>query len=579
MLKLRIPLLILVSSAILMIGAFFQAHLLLENDPDLDRQVFNRSVDLLIDAGPSYIYGQMAKMNNDASMATVNHLPDLMDMVKLGSRYPNNDLIKLARELILDSKADQFIVFDDAGTVIYRSSQPDQLGDSIKGLPSVQQALTGVISDDTMELDRDALYTACVPFGEGNGAVAGGVLYGFALKNTALEQWDSDLGAYIAFIWNGDLRAVSNITVKELVGNVLKNVKEEALVNALGAFPPDGRVLLYEGNQRMLVTGLPGQFHGKAGFVIVPRIATKLQTTTIFGVALELFMAVGIALLVAFLGAYWLLHSFNHDVDMLCEKVKQVRETGDTSVLQPQAFVGELRPLATTIRDNICRAAEGEIRRKSGNVNMDLGAVPRESAMSREVSPDRLVEDDHKLSQTAVSQLEELLKSSIGGGAAESPRPSRADAAAMAADDSDDGPDLANLLQEAMQPPSGGQQPKAYVPPAEKTADPATQNVTGDHIVKVTMHGGPGGVPVIRPEDLEEQRNPEVLRLFEQVFKDYIALRQRLGEPVDKLSKKKFFANLEENRRRIITKFKCRDVTFTVVEKEGKSSVKASPVR
>ena len=63
-----------------------------------------------------------------------------------------------------------------------------------------------------------------------------------------------------------------------------------------------------------------------------------------------------------------------------------------------------------------------------------------------------------------------------------------------------------------------------------------------------------------------------------QVFQDYMALRDKLGETTPS-NREKFIFSLRQNSQKLKEKFKCSKVRFTVFEKEGKASVKAAPVR
>ncbi len=64
-----------------------------------------------------------------------------------------------------------------------------------------------------------------------------------------------------------------------------------------------------------------------------------------------------------------------------------------------------------------------------------------------------------------------------------------------------------------------------------------------------------------------------------EVFAEYVATRERCGEPVANLTLEKFRAKLEANREQLVAKYACRSAHFSVYVKDGKAAIKAAPVR
>jgi hypothetical protein len=69
--------------------------------------------------------------------------------------------------------------------------------------------------------------------------------------------------------------------------------------------------------------------------------------------------------------------------------------------------------------------------------------------------------------------------------------------------------------------------------------------------------------------------NPE----FRGLFDSYQAARKACGEATDKHTHAKFLERVLKNREEIIAKTGCKDVSFEVIIKEGKASLKATPIR
>ena len=66
---------------------------------------------------------------------------------------------------------------------------------------------------------------------------------------------------------------------------------------------------------------------------------------------------------------------------------------------------------------------------------------------------------------------------------------------------------------------------------------------------------------------------------FQEVFRDFVATREKCGEPADGLTFDKFVAKLRKNKEQLVVKYNCKTVRFQVYVKEGKAALKATPVK
>jgi hypothetical protein len=66
---------------------------------------------------------------------------------------------------------------------------------------------------------------------------------------------------------------------------------------------------------------------------------------------------------------------------------------------------------------------------------------------------------------------------------------------------------------------------------------------------------------------------------FQEVYRDFVATRERCGEPPDGLTYERFARKLRKNREQLIQKYNCRTVRFQVYVKDGKAALKATPVK
>ncbi|MFT3706477.1 MAG: MXAN_5187 family protein [Archangium sp.] len=68
-------------------------------------------------------------------------------------------------------------------------------------------------------------------------------------------------------------------------------------------------------------------------------------------------------------------------------------------------------------------------------------------------------------------------------------------------------------------------------------------------------------------------------RHFQEVFRDFVATREKCREPADGLTFDKFKLKLLKNKEQLVAKYQCRTVRFQVYVKDGKAALKATPVK
>lgn len=66
---------------------------------------------------------------------------------------------------------------------------------------------------------------------------------------------------------------------------------------------------------------------------------------------------------------------------------------------------------------------------------------------------------------------------------------------------------------------------------------------------------------------------------WQAVYEDFIRTKRNCGEPTDGLTFEKFQQTLKKNRDALIQRHGCKRVKFSVYVKEGRASLKATPVR
>jgi hypothetical protein len=63
------------------------------------------------------------------------------------------------------------------------------------------------------------------------------------------------------------------------------------------------------------------------------------------------------------------------------------------------------------------------------------------------------------------------------------------------------------------------------------------------------------------------------------VYEDFIRTKKQCGEPTEGLTFEKFSHTLKKNRDALIQRHGCKRVKFSVYVKEGRASLKATPVK
>ena len=63
------------------------------------------------------------------------------------------------------------------------------------------------------------------------------------------------------------------------------------------------------------------------------------------------------------------------------------------------------------------------------------------------------------------------------------------------------------------------------------------------------------------------------------VYEDFIRTKKQCGEPTDGLTFEKFQYTLKKNRDALMARHGCKRVRFSVYVKEGRASLKATPVK
>jgi hypothetical protein len=139
----------------------------------------------------------------------------------------------------------------------------------------------------------------------------------------------------------------------------------------------------------------------------------------------------------------------------------------------------------------------------------------------------------------------------------------------------------------APQPAVGAHAP-AHTPPAVQArppppsgsgarAAPASSGASGGEDEDATMVGN---VPAeVMAQATGENRRADEAAEWLTVYDDFIRTKKQCGEATDGLTFEKFSHTLKKNRDQLIARHGCKKVKFSVYVKEGRASLKATPIK
>jgi hypothetical protein len=135
-------------------------------------------------------------------------------------------------------------------------------------------------------------------------------------------------------------------------------------------------------------------------------------------------------------------------------------------------------------------------------------------------------------------------------------------------------------------PPMPAPPAPVAAPPAPRPAPPPPPNVRRAQPAQVdedeqpTMAGfgqvfnKPPSQPPAAPSLSDEEAQH-----WREVYEQFLARKRECNEPIESLTFEKFSSTLQKHKDQLITKTGCRSVRFQVYVKEGKATLKATPVR
>lgn len=458
------------------------------------------------------------------------------------------------------------------------------------GYPAVFDALHGFLRDDTWVWGGKIARVVTRPVEDEVGQPPLGAVVALRwVDNSFAKEIGKRTRTNIAFFALGQRVASAastegfNENALEALGSDLEAVAEDK------GFKENGRTdvrPLDDGKGGVLFVRLPGDaWELGGGFAVArPKVAISSPTGFLAGADdtdkknVKLWLAgliVGAAALFGFLFSF-LEHSLPmREMKDQAEKLKN----GQIDTLNLPRFRGGYRSIATDINAGIQRVVEkgGGTARKPADLESILGPVPAQPSMSAFSFP---LQDGSGPPQSAPS----IPGSAVGANhAPAAPSSARAPGAPAPSNPRLAPPPPINAA------PSTDSQPErtvAMLDPASLGGDAgslsslpflASAKRFGKDEEEQTMVAQPSADLISAAIGATSALDPS--SEWQQVYEDFIRTKRECGEPTDGLTFDKFQQTLKKNRDALIQRHGCKRVKFSVYVKEGRASLKATPVR
>ena len=491
------------------------------------------------------------------------------------------------------------------------------------GYPAVFDALHGFLRDDTWVWGGKIARVVTRPVEDEVGQPPIGAVVGLRwVDNSFTKEIGKRTRTNLAFFALGQRVASAASTdgfdeaSLEALGSDLQAVSEDK------GFKENGRTdvrPLGDDKGGVLFVRMPGDaWELGGGFAVArPKVAISSPTGFIAGaddtdkgnVKLWLVGVIfGAAALLGFLFSF-----LEHSMPMREMKVQADKlKTGHIDTLNLPRFRGGYRPIATDINAGIQRVVEkgGGTARKPADLESILGPVPAQPNMSAFSFP---LPDGSAPPQPVPSKPGELRARTRRARGDREQRALRRRSAAAGERASGAAARERGVVIRPARSASRRTMAMPGAPPPAASYPGAPPPAASSHSATVAASPqagkagappppapfAPGAAPPLKKpaKDEDEQTmvaqpsadlisaasgaNPALdpTAEWQQVYEDFIRTKRECGEPTDGLTFEKFQQTLKKNRDALMQRHGCKRVKFSVYVKEGRASLKATPVR
>jgi hypothetical protein len=515
-----------------------------------------------------------------------------------------------------DWRPDALLAVDRDGRVIANLGYDAAIGDDdfeAGGYPAVNDALHGWLRDDLWLLGSKMFVVVARPVEYDVTQRPAGAIVGLTeVSGKFAQDLANRTRASVAFYVDGRkvaAGAAEGFETEKLdaVGNDLKNLDDKAY--------HDGRseARMLGADLGVMYTRLPGDVWGLGGGVAVARARTTLAGPMGFLTGADdkdkanvpwPFLA-AVVLVAAVLGVGLTVIEHSLPLRELVTQADRLK-VGAMDGLHVARFRGAYRLAAQGINEGIERAIEkaGGVTRKPADLESILGPAPAQPAMSAFSFPTAADENPSPFAAGPVPPPAPAISfglpfsgpppagASFQGGMPPTPAaPSPFMAPPMAP----------NPVKPPLPSGPGGSTQKPPLPAAAMRGGapgsgpkPSLPSVS----TLVSARGAPPPLPKLHgPSGGDDEDATTVASIpadvlaqaagsmsdenadWRVVYEDFIRIKKQCGEPTDGLTFEKFSLTLSKNRDQLVQKHGCKRVKFSVYVKEGRASLKATPMK
>jgi len=478
-------------------------------------------------------------------------------------------------------KGDAVLAVDREGRLVaqvgYDAAQKNpefELG----GYPAVFDALHGYLRDDTWVLGGRIARVVTRPVEDEVGQPPLGAVVALKWVDQAFaKDVAKRTRANVAFFVGSQVTAVAastdglDDTALQLIADDIAKVLPDQAFQDSGR--TDVRALSGQTPGASIFVKLPGDaWKLNGGFAVVrPKIAISSALGFLSGAddtdKKNVSFAVMFVILIGGLAVGFGLSFLEHTMPMN-EMTKQANQlkAGGIDALQVARFRGGYRGIAQSLNAGIERVVEkgGGAARKPADLQAILGPAPAQPAMSAFSFP----QGSGAAPPPAPSSRSALPRPPIGN---LSGPPTAPPFGAKAHNDEADTLAGSGNAGNAMKAISGGiagmQSPKATT--LNQPVTPGDEEEDDEEVATKVAQA---------PSEIAGAHDPEMAE-WVGVYDDFIQTKRRCGEPTESLTFEKFQQTLRKNRDALVERHGCKRVKFTVYVKDGRASLKATPVR
>lgn len=543
------------------------------------------------------------------------------DAVPAASKEEGSKALRAFNEkLPADYRNDVLFIADREGRLVAQVGYDAVNGYSefeLGGYPAVFDALHGFLRDDTWVWGGKIARVVARPVEDEVGQPPLGAVIALRwIDNSFTKEIGKRTRTNIAFFALGQRVASAASTEGfddsslEALGSDLKAVVEDKSFKENGR--TDVRPLGAPNDEKggVLFVRLPGEaWELGSGFAVArPKVAISSPIGFLSGADdtdkknVKLWLVGVIALGASLLGFLFSFLEHSRPLREMKTQAEKLR-TGIIDTFQLARFRGAYRAIASDINVGIQRVVEkgGGTARKPADLESILGPVPAQPNMSAFSFPLR----DASASPQPTPNVPSTPGSQAG------PLPSAPGSAAAPSRPNGPPPPVSrpgppppvnaaptpvNAFQPpgrptppgAPPPPAFPSSPNAAPPPSPKLASsptapapfppsPSARHPAFEEEDEQTMVGQPSADLINAASGAHPALDPAAE--WQQVYEEFLRTKRECGEPVEGLTFDKFQQTLKKNRDALIQRHGCKRVKFSVYVKEGRASLKATPVR